>query len=235
MQKISIINILKYILTISICITISYHIMINYDYIQHIKYIDYNCIKGFQYEKYVVKKLREYYDIDEIYLWKDVPDHLLINSGIILSNDLISVKEKYKTNKYYRNYNVLLDTGIDIIFKTVNNYIYLVQCKAYNSIISQKHLSGFFRTLLDSYVINTKKNKNNIKGLIVHTSSISDLIKESYCYKENIVNDIHIPFYSKSPKNKLIKYKRISIIFMINFNCIMLYILYIIHIYVNKL
>ena len=31
--------------------------MINYDYIQHIKYIDYNCIKGFQYEKYVCKKI----------------------------------------------------------------------------------------------------------------------------------------------------------------------------------
>lgn len=212
--------------------------MLNYDYIQHIKYIDYNCIKGFQYEKYVVKKLREYYDIYEIYLWKDVPDHLLINSGIILSNDLITIKDKYNTNKYYRNYNVLLDTGIDIIFKTTDNYIYLVQCKAYNSIISQKHLSGFFRTLLDCYVINNKKNsinKNNIKGLIVHTSSISDLIKESYCYKENIITDIYIPFYSKCPKNKLMKYKRISVIFMINFNCIILYIIYILHIYVNKL
>ena len=206
--------------------------MLNYDYIQHIKYIDYNCIKGFQYEKYVLKKLYEHFDIKEIYLWKDVPEYLLIESGIILNNDLVSVKEKYKTNKYHRNYNVLLDTGIDIIFKTYNNEIYLVQCKAYNSIISQKHLSGFFRTLLDCYIIN--KN-NTIRGLIVHTSSISDLIKESYCYKENIVNDIHIPFYSKSPKNKLIKYKKISIIFMINFNYIVLYILYIINIYVNKL
>ena len=114
--------------------------MINYDYIQHIKYLDYNCIKGFQYEKYVVKKLKDYYDIVEIYLWKDVPDYLLIESGIILNNDLINIKEKYKTNKYYRNYNVLLDTGIDIICKLKNNNIILIQCKAYNSIISQKHL-----------------------------------------------------------------------------------------------
>jgi len=45
-----------------------YHIMINYDYIQHIKYIDYNCIKGFQYEKYVVKKLHDYFNIDIILL-----------------------------------------------------------------------------------------------------------------------------------------------------------------------
>lgn len=222
--------------------------MINYDYIQYIKYIDYNCIKGFHYEKYVVNKLRDYYDIVEIYLWKDVPDYLLIESGIILSNDLVNVKDKYKTNEVYRNYNVLLDTGIDIIFKLNSNDIYLVQCKAYNSIISQKHLSGFFRTLLDCYIITKNKHRDahdhcdpcgqikfNIKGLIVHTSSISGLIKESYCYKENIVNELYIPFNSKSPKNKLLKYKKISLIFMINFNCILIYILYIIQLYISKL
>jgi hypothetical protein len=218
--------------------------MINYDYIQYIKYIDYNCIKGFQYEKYVVKKLSEFFDISEIYLWKDVPDYLLIESGIILSNDLINIKDKYKTSDVYRNYNVLLDTGIDIIFKLNNGEIFLVQCKAYNSIISQKHLSGFFRTLLDCYIITKNKSQNpdnpnnpikfNIKGLIVHTSSISSLIKESYCYKENIVNEIYIPFNSRSPKNKLLKYKKISLIFMINFNCILIYILYIIQTYINK-
>jgi hypothetical protein len=218
--------------------------MINYDYIQYIKYIDYNCIKGFQYEKYVVKKLQEFFDIAEIYLWKDVPDYLLIESGIILSNDLINIKDKYKTSDNYRNYNVLLDTGIDIIFKLNNGEIFLVQCKAYNSIISQKHLSGFFRTLLDCYVINKNKPdsqdpsklvKFNVKGLIVHTSSISGLIKESYCYKEKIVNELYIPFNSKSPKNKLLKYKKISLIFMINFNCILIYILYIIQTYISKL
>ena len=205
--------------------------MINYDYIQHIKYLDYNCIKGFQYEKYVVKKLKDYYDIVEIYLWKDVPDYLLIESGIILNNDLINIKEKYKTNKYYRNYNVLLDTGIDIICKLKNNNIILIQCKAYNSIISQKHLSGFFRTLLDCYIINkNNKNKNiNIKGLIVHTSELSELIKESYCYKENIISELYIEYNFKKNTNKLIKYKKIILIFIINFNCIIIYILYIIY------
>jgi hypothetical protein len=206
--------------------------MINYDYIKHIKYLDYNCIKGFQYEKYVLKKLRDYYNIKEIYLWKNIPDELLIETGIILNSDLINIKDKYKTNKYFRNYNVLLDTGIDIIFKLCNNDIYLVQCKAYNSIISQKHLSGFFRTLLDCYVINDNKN---IYGLIVHTNEISQLIKDSYCYKKNIVNDLYIPFNTNNNKNKLIKYKKISLIFMINFNFIIFYLLYILHIYITKL
>ena len=118
-----------------------------------------------------------------------------------------------------RNYNVFLDTGIDIICKLENNDIILVQCKAYNSIISQKHLSGFFRTLLDCYIINLQKKHNyNISGLIVHTSEISPLIKDSYSYKSNLVNELHIPFMCKNNKNKLVKYKKISLIFMINFN-----------------
>ena len=210
--------------------------MLNYDYIQHIKFFDYNCIKGFQYEKYVLSKLKDFYNIKEAYLWKNVPDYLLIETGIILNNDLQTIKQKYNTNKNYRNYNVLLDTGVDIICKLNNNNILLIQCKAYNSIISQKHLSGFFRTLLDCYVINNKKN-NKVTGLIVHTSSLSDLIKESYCYKEHIISELYIPYpyNGKNTKNKLIKYKKISLIFMINFIFIILYLLYILHIYVNKL
>ena len=209
--------------------------MLNYDYTQYIKQLDYNCIRGFQYEKYVLNKLYDYFDINEIYLWKNVPDYLLIESGIIINNDLSHIREKYKTNKYLRNYNVLLDTGIDIICKLQNNDIILVQCKAYNSIISQKHLSGFFRTLLDCYIINHKKNNYNITGLIVHTCELSPLIKESYCYKTKLINEIYIPFMCKNTKNKLIKYKQISLIFMLNFNCIIIYILYILHIYITKL
>jgi predicted helicase len=210
--------------------------MLNYDYTQYIKQLDYNCIRGFQYEKYVLNKLQEYYNIKEIYLWKNIPDYLLIDSGIIMTSDLINIKEKYKTNKNLRNYNVLLDTGIDIICKLYNNDIILVQCKAYNSIISQKHLSGFFRTLLDCYVINQKNNNNyNITGLIVHTSEISPLIKDCYSYKTNLINELYIPFMCKNNKNKLIKYKKISVIFMINFNCIVIYILYILHLYISKL
>lgn len=210
--------------------------MLNYDFIEHIKFIDYNCIKGFDYEKYVLLKLQDFYDIKNIYLWKDIPEELLIESGIILNNDLKNIKEKYKKNKYNRNYNVLLDTGIDIIAKLKNEDIILIQCKAYNSIISQKHLSGFFRTLLDCYIINKKNNNNyDITGLIVHTSEISPLIKDSYSYKTKIVNELYIPFMCKNNKNKLIKYKKISVIFMINFNCIVIYILYILHLYINKL
>jgi hypothetical protein len=137
-----------------------------------------------------------------------------------------------------------LDTGIDIVFTTTDNHIYLVQCKAYNSIISQKHLSGFFRILLDTYIID--KNKDIIRGLIVHTSEISDIIKESYCYKEKIISELYLPFHltaSLTSRKRIIfskKYNKLNnlnifnIIFMLNINGIILYIIYILNLYLNK-
>jgi hypothetical protein len=210
--------------------------MIKYQYIENKNcYINFNCVKGHEYELYVKNKLRDYYDIAEIYMWEEVPDDLLIISGIITSDDLDIVRRKYRRNKYKRNSNILLDTGIDIVFTTKDNRIYLVQCKAYNSIISQKHLSGFFRILLDTYIIH--KNKDIIRGLIVHTSEISDIIKESYCYKENIIRELYLPFHlsaSRTARTKIILSKKINIIYMLNINCIILYILYIFNIYLNK-
>ena len=211
--------------------------MIKYEYYENKNcYINFNCVKGYEYELYVKKKLRDYYDIAEIYMWEEVPDDLLIVSGIIQSDDLDIIKGKYRRNKYKRNSNILLDTGIDIVFTTTDNHIYLVQCKAYNSIISQKHLSGFFRILLDTYIID--KNK--------------DIIKESYCYKEKIISELYLPFhltasltsrkriiFSKKYNsfNKLNKFNNLNIsniIYMLNINGIILYIIYILNLYLNK-
>ena len=207
--------------------------MIKYEYVENKKcYINFNCVKGYEYEKYVKKKLRDYYDISEIYMWEEVPDNLLISSGIIRINDLDIIKGKYRRNKFKKNSNVLLDTGIDIVFTTIDGHIYLVQCKAYNSIISQKHLSGFFRILLDTYIIN--KNKDIIRGLIVHTNEISDIIKESYCYKEKIISELYLPFHYNNTHKKIVFYKKINIIYMININCIILYLLYLLHLHITK-
>jgi len=172
-----------------------------------IKYLNYNYIKGYEYEKHVLSHIYNLYDIKEAYLWKYVPDNLLIESGIIIDNDLQNIKKIYNIkNKTKRNYNILFDTGIDIICKLQDNTIILVQCKAYSSIVSQKHLAGFFRTLLDSYLI-TNNTDRKILGLICHTSSVSDLIKSSYCYKNKIITDIHIPFtISNNFINNLILY-----------------------------
>jgi len=149
-----------------------------------------NNIKGLAYEKYVYNYLYTIYDIKEAYLWKNVPEYLLIETGIILENDK-KIKKRYSYR--FSNHNILLDTGIDIICKLTDNTILLVQCKAYSSIVSQRHLSGFYRTLLDCLLL-SKNNKKKIIGLIVHTSSLSEIITTSYSYTSKYIQSIYIPY-----------------------------------------
>jgi hypothetical protein len=192
--------------------------------LEYVKYIDYNFCKGLDYERFVLDQLWKYYDIKEAYLWKYVPYSLLVESHIIIQDDNYTIKSKYK-KKRQRNYNVLIDTGIDIICKLNNGNIILVQCKAYNnSVVSQKHLAGFYRTVMDSIMFNKINNKKyTITGLIAHTTSISDIITTSYCYKKEIIRDIYIPFEYDENKvssvsvNKLKKYKDITLFINILF------------------
>jgi len=97
--------------------------------LEYIKYIDYNYIKGYQYEQYVLAVLHKFYDIEEIYLWKNVPYQLLVESSIIIDDDNMNVKDRYITTAKNMRFKVLLDTGIDLVAKLKNNDILLVQCK----------------------------------------------------------------------------------------------------------
>ena len=203
--------------------------------LEYIKFIDYNYIRGYEYEQYVLGMLHKFYDIEEIYLWKNVPYHLLLESSIIVDDDL-QVKERYITNNKNLRFNVLMDTGIDIIAKLKNNDILLIQCKCYqHRCISQKNLGGFYRILLDALMYNKNHNKkNNIIGLIAHNNYLSDIITSSYSYKKGIVKELYIPFETDPNsqtlvQNKLKRYKDIvffinSIIMIINITCI--YLLY---------
>ena len=204
--------------------------------LEYIKYIDYNYIKGYEYEQYVLGMLHKFYDIDEAYLWKNVPYSLFLESSIIIDDDAMNVKERYRSG--YAGYGgfgsiasiggtqnmrfkVLLDTGIDIIAKLKNGDILLVQCKCYqHRCISQKNLGGFYRILLDTIMFNkNNKKKTNVIGLIAHSNYLSDIITSSYCYKKGIVKDVYIPYENDVNtetfiQNKLKKYK--DIVFVIN-------------------
>jgi hypothetical protein len=93
-------------------------------------------------------------------------------------------------------------------------------------VVSQKHLSGFYRTLLDSIIFNNNHNrKYSITGLIVHTTSVSNIITSSYCYNQKIIRDLYIPFEEDEQQttstNKLKGYKDLTlyiniIFFLIN-------------------
>jgi hypothetical protein len=189
--------------------------------LEYIKYIDYNYIKGYQYEQYVLAVLHKFYDIEEIYLWKNVPYELLVESSIIIDDDNMNVKDRYITTAKNMRFKVLLDTGIDLVAKLKNNDILLVQCKCYqHRCISQKNLGGFYRILLDAAMFNKNtKKKNNIIGLIAHNNYLSDIITSSYCYKKGIVREVYIPFDNDPNnqtiiQNKLKRYK--DIVFLIN-------------------
>lgn len=182
--------------------------------LEYIKYIDYNYVRGYAYEQYCLMNLHKFYDIEEIYLWKNVPYQLFVEASIIIEY------EKGKDNRMTR-FKFLMDTGIDLVAKLKNNDILLVQCKCYqHRCISQKNLGGFYRILLDTLMYNKiTKKKTNVIGLIAHSNCLSDIITSSYCYKQGIVQDVYIPFESDPNEktfiqNKLKRYK--DIVFIIN-------------------
>ena len=96
-----------------------------------------NKEKGDNYEIYV----RDYI-INELnkpaYLWSDISDEILINAGLINSNN--DNRLKRKSNKI----NNIVDTGVDILQIDDNNYT-LVQCKnGYNNGIHIHDLAGIY-------------------------------------------------------------------------------------------
>lgn len=203
--------------------------------LEYIKYIDYNYIKGYEYEQFVLGVLHKFYDVEEVYLWKNVPYRLFVESSIIIDDDCMDVKSRYKTYETNMRFKVLLDTGIDIIGKLKNGDILLVQCKCYqHRCISQKHLGGFYRILLDTLMFNkgNKKSKNVI-GLIAHSNYLSDIITSSYCYKKGIIRELYIPYdCDTNPQtfiqNKLKRYKDIvfvinMVLMIINITCMIVY------------
>ena len=188
--------------------------------LEYIKFIDYNYIKGYQYEQYVLGMLHNFYDIQEAYLWKNVPYHLFLEASLII-DDGNNIKQRYKLSGTNMRFKVLLDTGIDIVAKLKNNDILLVQCKCYqHRCISQKNLGGFYRILLDTIMYNNiNKKKTKIIGVIAHSNYLSDIITSSYSYNRGIVRDVFIPFDSDPNEqvfiqNKLKRYK--DIVFIIN-------------------
>ena len=76
-----------------------------------------NKIKGDAYEKYVQKYIIEKLD-KPAYLWSDIPDEILIDAGLISSNNDHRLKRKsIKINN-------IIDTGVDILqYNNDNTYV----------------------------------------------------------------------------------------------------------------
>lgn len=83
---------------------------------------------GDRYEQYVKAILEK--ECDNVWLWKEIPEHILIKEGIIQCDDYGS---------YINDKN---DVGIDILCEKNNIFTY-VQCKNYTETITADDISGY--------------------------------------------------------------------------------------------
>ena len=79
-----------------------------------------NQIKGKEYEKFVRDHLRDKYD--QVWLWSDVPEKILIEHNIIKNYD------SYSANRLINR----KDIGIDVI-GVKSNKLFFIQCKNYTN------------------------------------------------------------------------------------------------------
>ena len=121
--------------------------------------------KGYKYEvfvkNYIINNLNK-----EAYLWKDIPEKILIDSGLIHSQNENRLKRKEKLI----DNNPLIDVGIDILQKDEDNFTF-VQCKnGYKSGLIIEDLAGFYMQM---------SNHINVNGHVYYTSKLSRNITEN--------------------------------------------------------
>jgi superfamily II DNA or RNA helicase len=124
-----------------------------------------NKIKGDEYEVFVKNHIINNLN-KEAYLWKDIPEKILLDSGLIHSQNENRLKRKEKLI----DNNPLIDVGFDLLQIDENNYTG-VQCKnGYKSGLIIKDLGGFYMMML---------NHSNMNGHVYYTSKLSIHIKEN--------------------------------------------------------
>ena len=141
-----------------------------------------NKEKGDNYEifvrDYIINTLNK-----PAYLWSDIPDEILINAGLINSNN--DHRLKRKSNKI----NNIVDTGVDILQIDDNNYT-LVQCKnGYNKGIKMHDLTGIYMWLF---------NHSTLLGSLYYTSKLSHHITENINPNNKRLEYIKLPFDNSS-------------------------------------
>ena len=131
-----------------------------------------NIEKGTEYEIYIKKYLEN--DQTKTWLWKDIPEYILRDAGIL--GDWNKHRLIRKENKI----NSIPDTGCDILMKNEKEYK-LIQCKNFttNSVTIQ-HLAGFYMM-----VVHFQKN-----GIVYYTTRLAHMF-------ENLPDNSQIEFIKK--------------------------------------
>ena len=125
-----------------------------------------NKIKGDLYESYVKDHIIKTLPNNQVYLWKNVPESLLIKYGIFSSNSIARVKRKINQSNPFQ------DTGIDLIaIDNLTSQCAAIQCKnGYANGLTLNDLAGF------SWMI---ANNIELEPVVYYTSKLSPQIKMS--------------------------------------------------------
>lgn len=163
-----------------------------------------NTEKGRLYENQIVN-----YIINELgkeaFLWKNTPEYILIENGIIGSHNANAIMGKNNCE------NPLQDTSVDIIQLEDDNSCSLIQCK---NGVTMENLAGFTFWMLafeelNGYVYYTSKLSKNILSLPVNKRL--QYIKQSFIKPEVIDTEEFIVdesklIYQNDASNKAIEY-----------------------------
>ena len=122
-----------------------------------------NAEKGTLYEGLIKDYLEKQNPNNNYWLWKDVPE-LELRKASILGNWNTYRFNRKRNNQIAKEENKLIDTGIDVLAKTNDEYI-IIQCKNYaeNNYVTVLDLAGFYM-MISHYELN---------GIVYYTSKLS--------------------------------------------------------------
>lgn len=134
---------------------------------------------GTLYEIYICDYLNTLPTTKCAYLWKNVPDNILENIGLLTKDNAI-IFRKNRNNTL----NPFIDIGIDIVCVNNDNKIDLIQCKNYKTSITISDLAGFY------FVMAHFPNHN---GYVYHPNNIISHNITNFKKVSNIMY-IHKPY-----------------------------------------
>ena len=150
-----------------------------------------NKNKGDIYEKYILNHIREN---NECWLWKDIPQRILIECGFFIDQEDYRNKKKLSKQKdnLDEELNFLIDTGFDLIEKDKDCNYNAIQCKnGYNKGLTFTDLSTFiamkhcYKNIKLGKIYFTSKINNNIKRICVNSEDLIFYKKEFLEENEN--------------------------------------------------
>jgi len=120
--------------------------------------------KGYNYELFILNKLKLQYD--EVFFYKFTPERILQHTKLFNNYDIYT---KYKN----------CDIGADLV-AVKDGEVYFIQCKNHNDTLCINNLQGFYFLLYEF----------NLNGIVIYSNEISSRIKDL----SNKVQYLHIPY-----------------------------------------